>query len=166
MPTPIILEKTIFTDNYVLVASPSTAWVNEYANPCRVEDVLALFDTIISHVRSCGIKTIGSRAYKASLLACQAEAAQQSAQYQTLFESLKAGWEQKVVKGLTSPVVDDPEVNALNHLSSQRHALLYGEGGRTRTSLRFFMAQQAHLSELWNNLKNSAETDRIQSLRF
>lgn len=166
MPTPIKLEQVVLNSHYLLVASSGTAWVNEYAHPCQVDDVIALFNKIMSYAREKGIKTNGSRSLKTSLMSFREEAKAQEARREALFDELKAGWENKVKKGLTSPAVDDLEIQALNNLVSERHALLYGKSGRERTSLRFFIAQRERLSELWRHLESNTSADRFKVLNF
>jgi hypothetical protein len=118
------LERVILEDNYLLVTSTATAWVNQYNVDVGAKGLLVRYQRVIKSAKASCAKVVFKYGTKKKIMEVQEKAADAEALYRCLFKNLKASWEKKVITGISSPACDDAELNALHEMVREMDTLV------------------------------------------
>lgn len=119
------LEQVILDGSQLRVQSSSTVWVDVVKLEVDVQGLPKLYADVIKLAKGCGAKISYRNKTKQAITDVMAGAVSSLHSYNGFYDTLRASWEQKVVKGIFVPASDDMELQSLSALANQITVLLY-----------------------------------------
>lgn len=140
------LEQVNLDDSLLRVQSSSTVWVDVVRLKVDVQGLPKLYADVIKLAKECGAKISYRNKTKQAITDVMADAVSSLHSYNGFYDTLKASWEQKVVKGIFVPASDDMELESLSALANQITVMLYantplGKATRLESGLKDIKSQ-------------------------
>ena len=145
----VVMERVILDESMLLVMSSSTSWVNFKKISADVTALNSLFQEVVTLAKCVGAKISHRNGTKKKIVQIYDAAVSDFASYQSLYEMLKHGWEQKLLKGVMVPTCEDTELEGLTQLAHRMEALTY-----RNTPLGMAMTLYSELSEFKSHLSH------------